>query len=106
MHTENLHEILAGVIRDAFFAARDKGETMYQASDVAAAHVLSILEPSMLRLQVEVDKLLEQWEQERRTLPSGDWQTGVADSLLKRCIQELSLATRTAQPVELTLEVG
>jgi hypothetical protein len=107
MHTDALPQTLAGVIRDAFFDARNKGETMYQASDVAAAHVLAVLSPSMLRLQHEMDQLLLKWEEDRKTIPSGDWQAGVADAVLKLCIQELRTAVKQATtPVELRLVEG
>jgi hypothetical protein len=100
-----LQEILAGVIRDAFFAARDRGETMYQASDTAAIHVLSVIEPSRLRLRLEVEKLLEQWDADRRGYPSSsDWRAPIADAAVKLCGQELRAALERAEPIVLTLE--
>jgi chemotaxis regulatin CheY-phosphate phosphatase CheZ len=101
----DLHETLSGVIRDAFFEARDRGETMYQASDDAAARVLSVVEPSVLRLQVEVDKLLERWESDRREYPTDeDWRAPVADAAVKLCIRELQNAVERARPKMPTLE--
>jgi hypothetical protein len=105
MSHDMLKDVLAGVIRNAFFDARNAGETMYQASDVAAAHVLSIVEPSALRMQAEVTRLLEQWEQDRQTIPTnGDWRASVADTTLKLCINELRAAVERATPTELKLE--
>jgi hypothetical protein len=105
MHDESLHKALAGIIRDAFFDARNANETMYKASDDAAARVLSVLTPSTLRLQYEVTKLLEQWEVDRRGYPTGtDWQATIADITVKHCIAELQAAVRRAEPVELKLE--
>jgi len=100
-----LQEILAGVIRDAFFEARNRGETMYQASDIAAIHVVAVIEPSRLRLRAEVEKLLEQWEQDRKGYPSSsDWRAEVADITVKHCIAELRAALERAEPLKLTLE--
>jgi hypothetical protein len=104
VHTGMLKDVLAGVIRNAFFDARNAGETMYQASDVAAAHVIAIVEPSALRLQAEVTRLLERWEMDRSTIPTGDWQAKIADTTLTLCINELRLAVERATPTELTLE--
>lgn len=98
MHTE-LHDALAGIIRDAFFDARNAGQTMYQASENATAQVMSVIEPSIARLQVEVDKLLEQWENDRRVMPTDeDWRANIADSTLKLCIRELQNAVERAAP--------
>jgi hypothetical protein len=105
MHTGDLHTMLSGIIRDAFFNARNDGETMYKASDDAAAHVLAVLAPSTLRLQAEVTKLLEQWEIDRRGYPTGsDWQAVIADITVKNCIAELQAAVRRSEPTELKLE--
>lgn len=105
MHDQSLHEALAGIIRDAFFEARNRGETMYQASDVAAAHVLSVLTPSTLRMQTEVERLLEQWEADRRGYPtSTDWQARIADITVSACIRELQAAVERAKPKLPTLE--
>jgi hypothetical protein len=100
-----LHETLAGVIRNAFFDARNAGETMYKASEDAAARVLSVLLPSSMRLQAEVDKLLAQWEKDRNTYPTNDdWQARVADAVLSLCITELRTAIEHAKPLKLELE--
>jgi len=99
-----LHETLSAIIRDAFFDARNAGESMYQAGDDAAARVLSVLMPSTLRLQAEVDQLLTQWETERRTRPSDDWQYRVADTVLSQCLRELGEAVRRATPTMPRLE--
>jgi len=100
-----LHEALSGVIRDAFFDARNMGETMYKASDDAAARVLAILMPSALRLQTEIDQLLKQWQKDQATYPSGaDWQARVAETVLSMCITELQHAIERARPKELKLE--
>jgi hypothetical protein len=100
-----LHETLAGIIRDAFFDARNAGETMYQASDVAAARVLSVLMPSALRLQTEIEQLVTQWEQDQATYPDGgDWQSRVSETVLGACITELRRAIERAKPVQLELE--
>jgi len=100
-----LQEILAGVIRDAFFAARDRGETMYQASETAAIHVVSVISPSALRLHSEVQQLLEQWETDRRGYPTGtDWQATIADVTVKACIRELQAALERSEPKMPTLE--
>jgi len=100
-----LQEILAGVIRDAFFAARDRGETMYQASETAAIHVLTVVEPSRLRLRMEVEQLLEQWDRDRASYPaSSDWRAPVADAAVKLCSQELRAALQRAEPIVLALE--
>jgi hypothetical protein len=106
MHDNDLHATLAGVIRDAFFDARNAGETMYQASDVAATNVISLLAPTLLRLQHEMDTLVAKWEQDRKTYPSDDWQARLADTLLKLCIQELRAAMYAANPTERPMEVG
>src|SRR4051812_15605503 len=108
MHTE-LHDALAGIIRDAFFDARNAGQTMYQASEDATARVMSVIEPSIARLQVEADKLLVQWEKDRRGLTTSDWQDRVADVTLSVCINELRAAVlRATTPVEVAVleEVG
>ena len=100
-----LQEILAGVIRDAFFAARDRGETMYQASDTAAIHVLTVIEPSRLRLRMEVEQLLEKWDQDRAGYPTcSDWRAPIADATLKLCSQELRATLQRAEPIVLALE--
>jgi len=100
-----LHQTLSGIIRDAFFDARNAGETMYQASDVAAARVLSVLLPSALRLETEVSNLLVQWEKDRATYPTGaDWQAKIADTVLSLCITELRHAIERAKPLHLELE--
>ena len=88
-----LHETLSGIIRDAFFDARNAGETMYQGSDDAAARVLAVLLPSVARLRVEVEKLLAQWE-------ADDGRHGPG----QRWIQELRTAVERAGPIELRLE--
>jgi len=101
-----LHEALSGVIRDAFFDARNAGETMYQASEDASARVLAVLMPSALRLQAEMDQLLKQWQKDQETYPTGaDWQARVADTVLSMCITELQHAMQRAMPKELKLEV-
>jgi hypothetical protein len=100
-----LHETLAGVIRNAFFDARNAGETMYKASEDAAARVLSVLLPSSMRLQSEVDRLLAQWEKDRATYPTNaDWQARVAEAVLSLCITELRTAAEHAKPMKLELE--
>jgi hypothetical protein len=100
-----LHETLSGIIRDAFFDARNAGETMYQASEVAAARVLSVLLPSSMRLQSEVDRLLAQWEKDRATYPTNvDWQANIAEKVLSLCITELRAAVEHAKPLTLELE--
>jgi hypothetical protein len=105
MHNESLHKALAGIIRDAFFDARNANETMYQASDVAASRVIATLTPSMLRLNYEVDQLLKQWEIDRRGYPTGtDWQAAIADITVKHCIAELQEAVRRAGGLNLTME--
>ena len=106
MHDDTLHSTLAGIIRDAFFDARNAGETMYQASDVAAANVIALLSPSMLRLHSEMESLLVKWEADRRTIPSDDWQAKLADTMLKLCIQELRNAMKAAEPTDLRLVEG
>jgi hypothetical protein len=99
-----LHETLSAVIRDAFFDARNAGETMYRAGDDAAARVLAILTPSTLRLQHEVDTLIERWEADRRGYPTDDWGARIADSVLKLCINELRNAVDRTAPLVLKLE--
>jgi hypothetical protein len=99
-----LHEMLSGIIRDAFFDARNAGETMYRAGDDAAARVLAVLSPSMLRLHYEVDRLVERWEADRSAYPTDDWRATVADATLKLCINELRNAIDRAKPLELKLE--
>lgn len=99
-----LHETLSAVIRDAFFEARNVRQTMYQAGDDAAARVLSVLMPSVLRLQAEVGQLLDRWEAERRGALTDDWQAAVADATLKLCIDELRVAVEHATPKMPTLE--
>jgi len=101
----DMHETLAGIIRDAFFDARNGGETMYQASDNAAARVLAVLAPSTLRLQVEVEALIARWEQDRRTYPTDeDWRAAIADTTVKHCINELRNAVDRATPTTPVLE--
>lgn len=99
-----LHETLSAVIRDAFFDARNAGQTMYQAGDQAAARVLAVLQPSMLRLKVEVDTLVGRWESDRASDPTNDWQAGIADNVLRICINELRNAIERAAPTMPTLE--
>jgi hypothetical protein len=99
-----LHETLSAIIRDAFFDARNAGETMYRAGDDAAARVLAVLSPSMLRLHYEVDRLVERWEADRSAYPTDDWRATVADATLKLCINELRNAIDRAKPLELKLE--
>jgi hypothetical protein len=92
-----LHDLLAGIARDEFFAARDRGETMYQASDRTADKIIEALVPFTLQLHDEVQKLLAQWEDDRRGYPTDeDWRAGIADSTLKLCINELRNATERA----------
>jgi hypothetical protein len=100
-----LYETLSRVIRNAFFDARNAGETMYKASEDAAAQVLSVMMPSALRLQVEMDRLVTQWEKDRATYPdSGDWQSRVSEVVLGACIDELRRAIARAKPMQLELE--
>jgi hypothetical protein len=99
-----LHDTLSAIIRDAFFDARNAGETMYQAGDDAAARVLAVLSPSVLRLRSEVDQLVERWEADRNGYPTDDWRATVADTTLKLCINELRNAIDRAKPLELKLE--
>jgi hypothetical protein len=99
-----LHETLSGIIRDAFFDARNAGQTMYHAGDDAAARVLSVLLPSALRLQSEVDSLITRWEAERQGTPTDDWQHRVADSVLSSCLRELRTAVARATPTMPSLE--
>jgi hypothetical protein len=91
----SLHEMLSAIIRDAFFDARNAGETMYRAGDDAAARVLAVLSPSTLRLRHEVDS---------SAYPTDDWRATVADATLKLCINELRNAIDRAKPLELKLE--
>ncbi len=100
----SLHEMLSAIIRDAFFDARNAGETMYRAGDDAAARVLAVLSPSTLRLRHEVDRLVERWEADRSAYPTDDWRATVADATLKLCINELRNAIDRAKPLELKLE--
>jgi hypothetical protein len=100
-----LHETLAGVIRNAFFDARNAGETMYKASEDAAARVLSVLLPSSMRLHTEVDTLLRRWEADRDSYPSStDWQARIYDAVLTSCISELRTAVEHSKPMKLELE--
>jgi hypothetical protein len=100
-----LYETLTKVIRNAFFDARNAGETMYKASEDAAAQVLSVLAPSTLRLQTEIEQLVTQWEQDRATYPDGgDWQSRVSEVVLGACIDELRRAIARAKPGQLELE--
>jgi hypothetical protein len=100
-----LHETLSKVIRNAFFDARNAGETMYKASEDAAAQVLSVLAPSTLRLQTEIDQLVAQWERDQATYPDGgDWQSRISETVLSACITELRHAIARATPVQLELE--
>jgi len=102
---EHLYRLLAGIIRDAFFEARDAGKTMYQASDDASARVLSVLMPSALRLHHEMSTLLGRWELDQRDDPgSADWQARIADLVLSKCIDDLRQGIERAMPKEPKLE--
>jgi hypothetical protein len=55
------------------------------------------------RLQAEIDKLLEQWENDRRGFPSDmDWRAEIAESTLKLCIRELQAAVERSRRSDLT----
>ena len=66
---------------------------MQPASDVAAARVLAVLAPSTLRLRMEVEKLVKQWDADRASYPSSaDWRAPIADATVKLCTRELQAA--------------
>jgi hypothetical protein len=49
-------------------------------------------------LQAELQRLLKQWEKDRRGLSTSDWQDRVADTTLSMCINELrALMARTSE---------
>jgi hypothetical protein len=103
----NLHDTMAGIIRNAVFGARDAGRTIYDASEDAADQILFHLTKQDDPVRDAVETLLTKWDQDRLTLPTGDWRVSVADSTLLSCIQELRYALDHATDSRtLTLEVG
>lgn len=53
-------------------------------------------------LHAEVQRLLAQWEKDRRALNTTDWQDRIADTMLSMCINELrAAAVRATTPIEM-----
>jgi hypothetical protein len=103
----NVHDTIAGIIRNAVFGARDAGRTIYEASEDAADQIMFHLAKQEDPVRDAVEALLKRWDQDRLTLTTDDWRMSVADSTLLGCIHELRYAVDHATEARtLTVEVG
>ena len=103
----NLHDTMAGIIRNAVFGASDAGRTIYEASEDAADQILFHLTKQEDPVRDAVETLLKKWDQDRLTFPTDDWRGSIADTTLLMCIRELRYAVDHATDARtLTLEVG
>jgi hypothetical protein len=103
----DLHQAIAGFIRNAVFGARDRGQTIYQASEDAADQIMAHLALQGDPVREAMERLLAKWDADLMTIPTGDWRGSVADTMLTLCIQELRYAVDHATDSRtLTLEVG
>ena len=103
----DLHDTIAGIIRNAVFGARDRGQTIYQASEDAADQIVAHLAIQGDPVREAVERLLAKWDADRLTMSTDDWRISVADRTLLSCIQELRYAVDHATDSRtLTLEVG